>query len=190
MIWMLCFLLHWNRKLRLNSLQWTRYSRECSNSATTTVTLDHYEPVPPRVGNTIPYLLAVFRSHVSEIHEGKIGNCTVPALLISSLADYIWATSWENLFMQYASNKGADLPAHPRSLISTFIFRCLDSIIPLVSISEISSFYLAAVAAQAGLCLTWHKPRNKAHMAYILVAPYPPWGGGRLNTEQAVACRT
>ena len=35
-----------------------------------------------------------------------------------------------------------------------FFVRCLDSIIPLVSISEISSLYLASLAAQAGLCLT------------------------------------
>ena len=47
----------------------------------------------------------------------------------------IWATSWENLFMPYANNKGAD---HPRSLISAFVSHCLDSIIPLVSISNIS----------------------------------------------------
>ena len=33
--------------------------------------------------------------------------------------------------------------------------RCLDSIIPLVSISEISSLYIASVDAQAGLSLTW-----------------------------------
>ena len=39
-------------------------------------------------------------------------------------------------------------------LISAFVVRCLDSIIPLVSISEISSLYLASVAAQAGLSLT------------------------------------
>ena len=32
-------------------------------------------------------------------------------------------------------------------------FHCLDSVILLVSISEISSLYLTAVAAQAGLCL-------------------------------------
>ena len=51
----------------------------------------------------------------------------------------IWATLWENLLLPYANNKGADQPAHPRSLISTFVFRCLDSIIPLVSKSEISS---------------------------------------------------
>ena len=40
-----------------------------------------------------------------------------------------WATAWENLFMPYANNKGADQPAHPRSLISAFTVRCLDSII-------------------------------------------------------------
>ena len=51
--------------------------------------------------------------------------------------------------MPYANNKGADQPAHPRSLISTFVVRCVDSIIPLVS-----SLLLASAAAQAGLCLT------------------------------------
>ena len=50
----------------------------------------------------------------------------------------IWAWSWENLLMPYATNKGADQPAHPRSLISTFVVHCLDSIISLVSMSEIS----------------------------------------------------
>ena len=50
-----------------------------------------------------------------------------------------WAPSWENLFLPYANNSGADQPAHPPSLISTFVVRCLVSIISLVSISEISS---------------------------------------------------
>ena len=42
--------------------------------------------------------------------------------------------------MSYANNKGADQPAHPRSLISAFVVRCLhvDSIISLDSIAEIS----------------------------------------------------
>ena len=35
---------------------------------------------------------------------------------------YKGATSWGNLFMPYANNKGADQPAHPRSLISIFVF--------------------------------------------------------------------
>ena len=57
--------------------------------------------------------------------------------------------------MPYAKKEGADHPAHRRSLISAFIVRCLDSILPVVSISEISSFCLASVAAQAGLSLPW-----------------------------------
>ena len=57
--------------------------------------------------------------------------------------------------MPYANNKGADQPAHPRSLISTCVVRCLDSIISLDSITEISRLQLAFVAAQAGLCLAW-----------------------------------
>ena len=55
--------------------------------------------------------------------------------------------------MPYANNKGADQHVHPRSLISAFVVHCLDSIIPLVSISKISSLYLASVDVQAGLSL-------------------------------------
>ena len=39
--------------------------------------------------------------------------------------------------MSYANNKGADQPAHPRSLISAFVVRHLDRI-SLDSIAEIS----------------------------------------------------
>ena len=70
--------------------------------------------------------------------------------------DAIWAKSWENLLLPYVNNKAADQPArmrslisvykaadqpaHSRSLISAFVVRSLDSIISLVSVSEISSF--------------------------------------------------
>ena len=57
--------------------------------------------------------------------------------------------------MSYANNKGTDQPAHPRSLISTFVVHCLDSIISLDSIAEISRLQLVSMAAQAGLCLDW-----------------------------------
>ena len=46
------------------------------------------------------------------------------------------AASWQDLFMPYANNKDADEPAHPRSLISAFVVRCLDSIIPIVDTSK------------------------------------------------------
>ena len=55
--------------------------------------------------------------------------------------------------MSYAYNKDADHPAHPRSLISAFIVHCLDSIMSLDSIAEISRLYLASVAAQT--CCAW-----------------------------------
>ena len=57
--------------------------------------------------------------------------------------------------MSYVNNKGADHPAHPRRLISAFVVRCLDSIISLDSLAEISRLYLASVAAQIGLYLAW-----------------------------------
>ena len=40
--------------------------------------------------------------------------------------------------MSYANNKGADHPAHARSLISAFVVRCVDNIISLDSIAESS----------------------------------------------------
>ena len=40
--------------------------------------------------------------------------------------------------MSYANNKGADQPARPRSLISAVVVNCLDSIISLDHIAEIS----------------------------------------------------
>ena len=46
--------------------------------------------------------------------------------------------------MPYANNKGADQSAHPRSLISAFIVRCLDSII--------SSFYTQSFKPLASFC--------------------------------------
>ena len=42
-----------------------------------------------------------------------------------------------------------------RSLISTFVVCCLDNMIPLVSISEISRLYIASMTAQASLRLSW-----------------------------------
>ena len=40
--------------------------------------------------------------------------------------------------MSYANNKGADQPAYPCSLISAFVVHCLNSVIYLDSIAEIS----------------------------------------------------
>ena len=66
-----------------------------------------------------------------------------------------WATPWENLFIPYANNKVADQPAHPGCLIRAFTVRYLDSVILLLAVPQISRLYLASVAEQAGLSLTW-----------------------------------
>ena len=42
-------------------------------------------------------------------------------------------------FFPYANNKGTDQPTHPRSLISAFVVRCQDSMVPLRAVAEISS---------------------------------------------------
>ena len=41
-----------------------------------------------------------------------------------------------SLFMPYANNKYTYQPAHPRSLISAFVVRCLDSITPTIAIQN------------------------------------------------------
>ena len=52
-----------------------------------------------------------------------------------------------------ANNKGADLPAHPGSLISAFVIRFLESIISRLTTSEITIFKLVSVAEETGLKL-------------------------------------
>ena len=53
----------------------------------------------------------------------------------------------------FANNKGADQPAHQRSLISAFIIRFLESITSRLAAGVISIFYLVSVAKETGLKL-------------------------------------
>ena len=75
--------------------------------------------------------------------------------------------------MSYANNLGADQPAHPRSLISAFVVRCLDSLMSLVSVTKISSLMLASVAEQASMSQTWSETledtfsHDEAHLVLI-----------------------
>ena len=52
------------------------------------------------------------------------------------------------------NNKGADQPAHSRSLIIACVIRVLESTISKLATSEISFFQLVSVAEQAGSNLT------------------------------------
>ena len=90
--------------------------------------LSNFTPAPRKVpGHKPSFLMNLYT---------KFEDCcelwTLPWWMLRMMFIDKWATSCAN-------NKGADQPAHSRSLISTFVLRCLDSIIPLVSISQISS---------------------------------------------------
>ena len=50
------------------------------------------------------------------------------------------------LVLANENNKGADQPAHPHSLISTFVVRYLDSIKPILAKSKILRLHLISEA--------------------------------------------
>ena len=57
--------------------------------------------------------------------------------------------------MPYTNNKKADQSAHPHSLISAFVVRCLDSIIPIFAKFEISRLLRMRHLLEGGfLCIT------------------------------------
>ena len=76
-----------------------------------------------------------------------------------------------NLYLSHAMRKpvNAICEQHLRSLISASVVRYLDSIIALVSISEILSLYLASEAEQPGLSLTWSETPKTGFLATRLI---------------------
>ena len=57
-------------------------------------------------------------------------------------------------------NKDADQPCGNREADQRLCFRYTDTTIPLLSKSEISSFYPSSVAVQTGLCGAWSETRE------------------------------
>ena len=78
-------------------------------------------------------------------------------LLYAEAVEALFKTRHEKTCLCHVRNTKA--PINLR--IRVVVVRCLDSMKPLVFIYEISSLYLAYVAAQAGLCLTWCKSRRQ-----------------------------
>ena len=99
-------------------------------------------------------------NHTSSTFQHKM-------IVAASLKEQQLSHVMKNPVLLYANNKGADL----RSLISAFVVRCLDSIIPLVPISEISSLCLASVVASIGLSLTWSQTQKTGFLVTRLNYP-------------------
>ena len=68
-----------------------------------------------------------------------------------------------------ANNKSADQPAHPRNLISTFVFSSLESMIAILATCKISRFWLVSVAEQASLSLTWSQTSKKGFLTMMAI---------------------
>ena len=64
-----------------------------------------------------------------------------------------WALTLKILSLGFAYNKGADRPAHPCSLINTFVIRFLKRIIFKRATGKISIIQLVSVAEETGLSL-------------------------------------
>ena len=63
--------------------------------------------------------------------------------LYGLLREYLtlyWPRREKTCLREFANNTGADQPAHPRSLISAFVIRFLESIICKLATGEISIF--------------------------------------------------
>ena len=67
------------------------------------------------------------------------------------------------------NNKGADQPAHSRSLISTFVLRFLESNISKLATGEISIFYLVSVAEELGFSLALFEATKTG---FVKLRPY------------------
>ena len=79
---------------------------------------------------------------------------------METLEGYALSHIMRKPIMPYANNKGTDQTAHPCSLISAFVVRCLDSIIPPLAIAEISR-QLVSVSEQAGLSYLVENPKDR-----------------------------
>ena len=69
-----------------------------------------------------------------------IDVCTIKSHELTHYGDMKRASSRENLSSEVCEQQGADQPAHPRSLISAFVIRCLESTISKLTTSEFSTF--------------------------------------------------
>ena len=88
----------------------------------------------------IPVILEVCPCSLDQL-DPSTGQrlCSYDYKDMEGLAQVLYEPGHEKMcLMSYANDKSADQPVHPRSLISAFVVCCLDSIISLDYIAEIS----------------------------------------------------
>ena len=73
----------------------------------------------------------------------------------SFIAGIYYETCHEKTCLCHMQPTKMQISLHIHSLISTFVIRCLDSIIPIVATSEIPRLLLPSVVQPTGLSVTW-----------------------------------
>ena len=99
-------------------------------------------------------------NHKVSLQYGLPGVCTLIKL---------YEPRHEKTCLFHMRTTKAQISLRIRSLISTFVFHCLDSMIPLVSKSEISSLYLVSVTAQTSWSLPWSQTPKTGFLVMRLV---------------------
>ena len=89
------------------------------------------------------------------------------------------ATSWENLpWSIYANNKVADQTVHRRSLISVFVVRCLNRILPIVALSKLfTSLVHILTMSQENFGSLWP--------GMTQTSPLSPWPSLKIQNNQS-----
>ena len=77
---------------------------------------------------------------MTKLTEQQTGPCLSPSFPEKFNWNKFMGQAMQKCVMSYANNKGADQLAHPRSLISTFVVRCLDSTICILAVAKVSRF--------------------------------------------------
>ena len=92
------------------------------------------------VGSDFCRLLIIFASSLDPDHDQRTSSLRSNTQLLTHSQRSMGLVARKSVIGGFANNKGADKPAHPRSLISVFVVHLLESIISRLATSEISFF--------------------------------------------------
>ena len=132
----------------------------CLDSNTSSFYIHNFKPLPSFCGCS-----GQFESTLVENPEDRF-SCDVARISIGP-------GHAKTCLMPYANNKGADQPAHPRSLISTFVVRCLDGMRGILAIQSFK--ILASFCSWTGWfeCYLVENPRRPVFL----------WRGSFINLK-------
>ena len=99
----------------------------------------------------------------------------MPTLFFSELWNQYEPDHDKTCLMPQANNKGADQPAHPHSLTSTFVVHCLDSIISLASMYYMTLAFICCWAGWFEAYLVTNPSHDVVHILSVWI--WQGWKG-------------